>query len=597
MDLAATRRTNDIEDWLDAMEEKLLRWDPERLVSWDAESIEASEYLQAIDEVRRFTEDQETLQSNNVRLQENENLSRAHSILQMAMARLEDEFAHLLIQHRQPLELDHTSLWTVEEDVVEDYSNNSFNDESLEFKHQIDSARSSERFVIDLIEPNVIADLKSIADAMFMSNYDKECCQAYISIRKDVLDECLSVLHVEKLSIEEALTIDWDVFSTKIKKWNRAMKVYIRVYLASERSLCDQIFGDLSKSVSETCFLDASKGTMLQLLNFGEAISIAPPSSERIFRLLDMYECLAVLMPDVRDLFPEESGSDILSGCHGVLWRLGDSIRATLSEFKNAIKKETSTIPFAGGSVHHLTRYVMNYINVLTEYRETLDLLLGGQDAKEAAPLSEDSGELGSFSSISPLGHCLMSVTSVLETKLHGKSMMYTDASLQHFFMMNNICYMVKKVKESDLREMLGDDWIRAHNVKFRQHAMHYERISWNPILSFLKDDGIFSQGSSHPSKTVLKERFKCFNLAFEEIYKTQTSWQTYDGQLREDLRISISLRLLQAYRTFTGRYQGYLDGVRHREKYIKFCQDDLQDYLLDLFEGSAKSIHIPRRR
>lgn len=597
MDLAETRGKSDIEEWLDAIQEKFLRWDSETPMIWDSEPIEASEYLQAVDEVRTFTENLETLQLKNVGLQENESLCRAHSILQKAMARLEEEFVHLLVQHRQPLELDHTSFRSMEEDVVDDYSTSTFNDESIELRSQMDSGRSSERFVIDLIQPNAITDLKCIADAMFMSNYDRECCQAYISIRKDVLDECLSVLHVEKLSIEEALTMDWNVLNSKIKRWNRAMKIFIRVYLASERRLCDHIFGDLPGSVSGTCFVDTSKGSLLQLLNFGEAIAIGRPLPDRLFRLLDMHECLAGLIPDIKDLFPEESGSYILTECREVLWRLGESIRATFNEFKNAIQKDMSTTPFAGGGIHHLTRYVMNYMNVLPEYRETLDLLLEGHDGKEVVSLSEDDDGSDSFCSISPLGRGLISVTSVLEANLYGKSMLYIDASLQHFFMMNNIYYMVKKVKESDLRALLGHDWIRAHNVKFRQHALNYERISWKLILSFLKDEGVFSPGSSYPSKTVLKERFKGFNLAFEEIYKIQTAWLIPDEQLRDDLRISISLRVLQAYRTFTGRYQVHLDSVRHREKYVKFCQDDLQNYLLDLFEGSAKSIHTPWRR
>uniref|UniRef100_A0A1D1Z182 Exocyst subunit Exo70 family protein n=1 Tax=Anthurium amnicola TaxID=1678845 RepID=A0A1D1Z182_9ARAE len=597
INLAETRGSNDIEAWLDSMQHKVLSWDPFVSMIWDSESVEVCEYLHVVDEVRRFTRNVETLQLKNVDLQKYEPLQHAHSILQMAMARLEEEFIQCLVQHQQPLELDHTSFRSMEEDIMDDYSNSSFDDESVEAKPQRSSSKSSEEFVIDLIQPNAVADLKRIADVMFMCNYEKECCHAYVSARKIALDECLSVLHVEKLSIEEILRMGSSLLSTKVKRWSRAMKVFFRVYLASERHLCDHIFGDFAGSVSKTCFIEASKGSVFHLLNFGEAVAIGPPLPEKLFYVLDMYEGLTDLLPDIEDLFPEISGSCILTDCHEVLRRLGQSIKGSFNEFKKAIRDKTSTIPFAGGGTHHLTKYVMNYIKLVADYRVTLNLLLEHHDEREAVTFSEEICELGSSFSLSPLGHNLVSIASVLETNLGCRSMLYGDASLQHFFMMNNIFYMVKKVKESDLRALLGDDWLRAHNGKFRQHALNYERASWNPALSFLKDEGICSPGSSYPSKTVLKERFKTFNLAFEEIYKTQTAWLIPDEQLREDLRISISLKVLQAYRTFTGRYLVHLDSVRNRGKYVKFCPDDLQNYILDLFEGSAKSLHFSWRR
>ncbi|KAG0489020.1 hypothetical protein HPP92_007831 [Vanilla planifolia] len=130
--------------------------------------------------------------------------------------------------------------------------------------------------------------------------------------------------------------------------------------------------------------------------------------------------------------------------------------------------------------------------------------------------------------------------------------------------MMNNICYMVQKVKDSNLGAVLGDNWIRAHRRKFRQLAMSYERASWQPVLAFLKDEGIHSRGSTTPSMTVLKERFKNFNLAFEEVYRTQTAWLVHNRELRDDLRISISVMVLQAYRPFMGR--GFLVGSVRRD-------------------------------
>ncbi|XP_008779074.2 exocyst complex component EXO70E2 isoform X2 [Phoenix dactylifera] len=563
---------------------------------WDRDPEEASKYLKAVHEVQLLTENLGGLHLDIEDREHDVLLSRAYSILQMAMARLEEEFIHLLIQYQQPVEPDRMSFRSSEEDSVDDYSFSSFDEEQVEGRIHGDSSRGSEEFVIDLVHSCAIFDLKRIAEMMFLANYDKECCQAYISLRKDALDECLSVLRMEKLSIEDVLKMDWTTLNCKIKRWNRMIKVFIRVYLVSERRLSDLIFGDLSQSVRDSCFVETSKSSILQLLNFGEAVAIGSMQPEKLFRILDMYESLADLIMDIEALFPEEYGACILLDCHEVLLRLGEYLKGTLNELKNAIRTNTSNIPLVGGGIHPLTKYVMNYIRVLVDYNEILNTLLEDQDRKNQCSPSEDGGRSSCLNS-SPMSDYLKDATSILESSLETKSMLYKEDSLQYFFKMNNVCYMVCKVRDSELRIFLGDDWIREHKRKFRQHAMSYERASWNHVLSFLKDEGIWNPGSSTPSKTTLKERFQNFNLAFEEVYRVQTAWIIPDVQLREDLRISISLKVLQAYRTFMGRYSSYLDGVRQRDKYIKYYPDDLESCLLDLFEGSPKVLHYPRRR
>nr|GEU88104.1 exocyst complex component EXO70B1 [Tanacetum cinerariifolium] len=43
---------------------------------------------------------------------------------------------------------------------------------------------------------------------MIRVRYEKECCQVYSNVRRNVLDECLVILGVEKLSIEEVVCFD-----------------------------------------------------------------------------------------------------------------------------------------------------------------------------------------------------------------------------------------------------------------------------------------------------------------------------------------------------------------------------------------------------
>lgn len=584
-----------IEEHLSVVEEKIMSWETDESMIWDSGPDEAFEYLSAVDEARKLIQGLENRCLNGEG--EKELLRRAHDVLQLAMQRLEEEFKYLLVQHRQPFEPEHMSFRSSEDDGVDVGSMVSFGDESFEESARRDSvSRTSEECIIDLVHPDVIHDLKCIANSMFMSNYDHECRQAYVIVRKDALDECLFDLEIEKFSIEDVLKMEWGTLNSKIKRWVRAMKVFVRRYLASEKWLCDQIFSELGLA-NFVCFVEAAKASMLQLLNFAEAISIGPHQPEKLVRFLDMYEVLADLLLDIDALFPDEAGSSVKVEYHEVLKRLADSVRATLVEFKNAVATNTSTNPFAGGGIHHLTRYVMNYLRLLVDYKDTLNLLLKNDGSvpvllsPDSSPSTEDESTSNDFSGgVSAMTLHLQSLTSILEANLHEKSKLYRDASLQHFFLMNNIHYMAQKVKNSELRVIFGDKWIRKHNWKFQQHAMDYERATWSAVLSFLKDES--NSSNSSISRTLLKERLRSFYVAFEEVYRMQTAWLIPDVQLREDLRISTSLKVIQAYRTFVGRQMYHIG-----EKHIRYSADEMQDYLLDLFEGSQKSLHNPHRR
>ncbi|XAR51663.1 hypothetical protein NMG60_11006353 [Bertholletia excelsa] len=596
------RGLTEVEERLNTVQDKVMTWEVGRSMVWDSGSEEGYEYLKAVDETRKLIESLENkcLSRDS---EETELLRRAHDVLQTAMARLEEEFVHMLVQNRQPFEPEQMSFRSSEDDLGDEGSIVSAGDEHESFDEtpRRDSiSRGSEEFIIDLVNPSVIPDLKSIASLMFDSNYDRECMQAFVGVRKDALDDFLFILDVEKLSIEDVLKMEWDILNSKIRRWIRAMKIFVRVYLASEKYLSDQIFGELD-SVSSTCFAEASKASMLQLLNFGEAIAIGPRKPEKLLRILQMYEVLADISPDIDNLYTGELGSYVRTECQGVLKQLGYCVKATFLDFENAVASNISANPFAGGGIHHLTRYVMNYIRTLTDYSGTLDLLLKDADKEDYAVLSSpdqsqvsvegDNGG-GNSSSVSPMALHFRSLTSILECNLDDKSKLYRDDALRHLFLMNNIHYMAHKVKGSELQSILGDEWIRKHNGKFQQHAMNYERATWSSILSLLKDEGIQNPGSSSVSKSLLKERLQSFYLSFEEVYKSQTAWSIPDSQLREDLRISTSLKVIQAYRTFTGRHAVHLS-----DKSIKYNADDLENYILDLFEGSPKSLHSSHRK
>ncbi|CAN6248303.1 unnamed protein product [Urochloa humidicola] len=594
----------------DAAEQLIHLWDttPEALV-FEAPEDDAAHYLAAVDAAV------DHLSSPNPAVS-----GRAGVAVQLAMARLEDELRHLMLRHAVPLDASglYCSLRRLSLGSMDDL------DTSSEFEPATphsqdggggagpDTARSAsitgnnpfDDQVFDLVRPEAVDELRAIADRMVRAGYGSELAQVYCAIRRDLLDECLNVLGVERLSIDEVQRVEWKHLNDKMKKWVHGVKTVVRSLLTGERRLCDQVLA-ASDELRDECFVESTKGCIMQIRNFGDAVAVCTRSPEKLSRILDMYEALAEVIPELKELFFGSYGDDVIHDLEGVLERLGDAVKGTLLEFGKVLQQESSRRPMMAGEIHPMTRYVMNYLRLLVVYSDTLDTLLddsGTGDVEHNALHNDTDEDQEYLKSLTPLGRRMVKLISYLEANLEEKSKLYEDAALQCIFSMNNTLYIVQKVKDSELGRILGDHWIRRRRGKIRQNSKSYLRVSWTRVLSCLRDDGHGSSGSgsfgsSGSSSSRIKEKFKNFNLAFDEIYRSQTLWKVPDPQLREELKISISENVIPAYRAFTGRYGSLVDSGRNSGKYIKYTPEDLENHLSDLFEGSLGSANHSRRR
>ncbi|KAL8232463.1 hypothetical protein R6Q57_002241 [Mikania cordata] len=601
----------------------VLRWDS--TVSEDARARmifqsdrqEIDDYLQAVDEIQHFME-LITVSDDDQKSQ------KVNSAIQIAMARLEDEFRNILISHSAPIETESLteSISPIHLSSRASRSLSEFNDsddylgrgedDSVhtignlvrgESSTTITSYRSTSSIrEMDLIPSDSVYDLRCIAERMITAGYIRECVQVYGSVRKSAVDSSFKKLGVEKLSIGDIQRLQWEVLNAKIGKWIRAAKVCVRVLFASEKRLCNLIFEDLGTDADDACFMETVKAPVIQLFNFAEAISISKRSPEKLFKILDLHDALLDLLPDIDAVFESKSSESIRVQATEIVSRLAEAARGMLSEFENAVLREPSKVPVPGGTIHPLTRYVMNYISLISDYKQTLgELIVSGPTT--GSRYSDDSTtpdmDVADHEGRSPLALHLIWIIIVLQFNLEGKSKHYKDNSLAYVFIMNNIHYIVQKIKGSpELREMIGDGYLKKLTGKYRQAATKYQRATWVGVLYCLRDEGLHMTGSfsSGVSKTALRERFKSFNAMFEEVHKMQALWLIPDTQLREELQISISERLIPAYRSFLGRFRTHIEHGRHPENYIKYSVEDLEMAVLDFFEGNAVNQHSRRR-
>ncbi|GLT26793.1 hypothetical protein SLA2020_018350 [Shorea laevis] len=547
-----------------------------------ADSADASAFLDAVDELIAVIKEWSPMaRSKSV----GACLVRADDLVQQAMFRLEDEFRSLMQQGADSFELNGNTELTRNLSFDSDYDNEENDDGILQNStDQIPVAQPVTDYdiIIDALPSGTINDLHEIAKRMVAAGFGKECSHVYSTCRREFLDESLSRLGLQKLSIEEVQKMPWQDLEEEIERWIKAANVAIRIFFPSERRICDRVFFGFS-SAADLSFMEVCRGSAIQLLNFADAIAIGSRSPERLFRVLDVFETLRDLMPEFDSIFSDQYCSFLRYEAVIIWKRLGEAIRGIFMELENLIRRDPAKAAVPGGGLHPITRYVMNYLRAACRSRQTLEQVFDENGALVPPTKLEERG-----SSSSSLSVQMAWIMELLESNLEMKSKIYRDSALCCIFMMNNGRYIVQKVKDSELGSLLGDDWIRKHNAKVRQYHTNYQRSSWNKVLGVLKPDN--SSMAANVAAKTMKEKLKLFNLYFEEICKTQSTWVIFDEQLREELRISVSKLLSPAYRNFIGRFQSIPDIGRNPERHIKYSPEDLEARINMLFEGRSGS-------
>uniref|UniRef100_A0A5B6ZVX3 Exocyst subunit Exo70 family protein n=1 Tax=Davidia involucrata TaxID=16924 RepID=A0A5B6ZVX3_DAVIN len=554
-------------------EAKILRGPHEDLESY----IEAVDQLRSI--VRFFSSKQSLKSSIGV-------LNHAHNLLAKAILKLEEEFRQLLTSYSKP----------VEPDRLFDCLPNSLRPSSgspgqgdasgkrpSSTKHSENQHKSLEHVVYTppaLIPPRILPLLHDLAHQLVLAGHQQQLFTIYRETRILVLEQSLRKLGVEKLSKDDVQKMQWEILETKIGNWIHFMRIAVKLLFAGEKKVCDQIFEGVD-SLREQCFADVTANCVAVLLSFGEAIAKSKRSPEKLFVLLDMYEIMRELQPEIEINFEGKYCAEMRESALVLTKRLAQTAQETFGDFEEAVEKDATKTAVLDGTVHPLTSYVINYVKFLFDYQSTLKQLFQEFDEGDA------DAQLASLTT---------RIMQALQTNLDGKSKQYKDSALTQLFLMNNIHYIVRSVRRSEAKDLLGDDWVQIHRRIVQQHANQYKRISWSKILQCLTVQGASSGGSgpidgssnSGVSRTTVKDRFKTFNIQFEELHQRQSQWTVPDSELRESLRLAVAEILLPAYRSFLKRCGPLLQNSKNPQKYMRFSPGDLERMLAEFFEGKT---------
>ncbi|XP_022751844.1 exocyst complex component EXO70B1-like [Durio zibethinus] len=569
-----------IDKYLDLVEEKIFNHEsPDTKVKACQLAEDDVSFLKSVDQISKLYKNLSAV----FKLDSDQGplINRIGRIQQRAMSYLEDEFRSLMEESR-----------IVEPDQKQEVA------DQCHVPDQDQSVESNEESNFPGYSQEVLANLNKIAKEMISGGHESECCEVYMITRRNVIEETLNKLGYEKISIDEVQKMQWEVLEREIPQWIKAVKQCANVYFSGERKLAETIFSDYP-SLSDSLFSNLTRGVFIQLLNFAEAVAISKRSTEKLFKFLDMYETLRDNLSGIDSMFPEECAKELRAETTTARCRIGETAICIFCDLENSIKSDTGKIPVPGGAVHPLTRYTMNYLKyACDEYTETLEQVFKEHSKIERADSTSRpqnyEGNSENYNNDeenhSPFSCQLMRIMDLLDSIMEAKSKLYKDVSLRCIFMMNNGRYMLQKIKGSaEIHKVMGDTWRRKRSSYLRNYHKNYQRETWTKLLGCLSNEGLSVNGKV--VKPVLKEKFKSFNAMFDEIHKTQSLWVVNDKQLQSELRVSISSVVIPAYRSFLGRFSGYLDPGRQTEKYIKFQPEDIEAYIDELFDGNPSSL------
>ncbi|CAI9091397.1 OLC1v1026421C1 [Oldenlandia corymbosa var. corymbosa] len=524
-------------------------------------------------------------------------ITHANNLLKTAISKLEEEFKQLLASYSKPIEPDRlfeglpSAMRPSSDAAGADGDGNGKNPSANGHHHDHHhiNAENATYTLPTLIPPRILPLLHDLAVQMVQAGNQQQLFKIYRDARSSVLEESLRKLGVEKLSKDDVQKMQWEVLEAKIGNWIHFMRIAVKLLFAGERKVCDQMFEGFD-SLKDQCFAEVTAGSVAVLLSFGDAIAKSKRSPEKLFVLLDMYEIMRELHSEIESLFRGKPCNEIRESALGLTKRLARTAQDTFSDFEEAVEKDATKTAVADGTVHPLTSYVINYVKFLFDYQSTLKQLF-----------QEVENEDGSNTELAAV---TMRIMQALQNNLDGKSKQYKDPALSNLFLMNNIHYMVRSVRRSEAKDLLGDDWVQRHRRTVQQHANQYKRIAWSKILQCLSIQGLTSSGgssvsadggnSSGVSRAIVKDRLKSFNIQFEELHQRQTQWTVPDTELRDSLKLAVAEVLLPAYRSFLKRFGPLVETGKNPQKYIRYKPEDLDHMLNEFFEG--KTLNEPKR-
>ena len=191
--------------------------------------------------------------------------------------------------------------------------------------------------------------------------------------------------------------------------------------------------------------------------------------------------------------------------------------------------------------------------------------------------------------------YCIDTIDTLLSNLENRSRTLLKGRSLQGVFMANNVAIVERAIRSSDLASLIGassqpklDGWkkkaTQAYLDAWKEPSaqlldVQYTAKARPPSTGAGVDSGALIKALSSKDKDGIKEKFKNFNLSFDECVAKHKSFKM-EAEVRKQLAREVQVSIEPLYSRFWARYHEVDKG---KGKYVKYDQAQLSSILAGL--------------
>lgn len=420
---------------------------------------------------------------------------------------------------------------------------------------------------------SVVEELKLILTRLKANNRINNCISIYVEFRSLNVGQSLQTLGLDYLETSIDDLSNMQSIEDHINRWGKHLELAVKDLYEPEYKLCNEIFETIETDVRIKCFTRiVSQSGFLSLLQFGIKVAQTKKDPIKLLNLLDIFLVLDNLRTDMNKLFGGKACTEIQATTRDLVKQVVNGVCEFFSELPIQVELQRQSCPPADGDVPSLVSFVTDYCNKLlgNHYKPILNQVLIIHQSWNHEMYQEDL----------PQNQIYM-IIKELALNLDAWAKAYQDISKSYYFMMNNHCHF-SNLKGTKLGEMMGDDWLDAHNQYKEYYAALYLKESWGELLSLVNQKGQLPfEGERAEYNDLLKKRLRKFSEAFEQTCKRQSKWVISDESLRE----RICLLLVQAIvPVYMKNFEALVEQDRSAAKYLKYTAESMGSMISSLF-------------
>lgn len=470
-------------------------------------------------------------------------------LLDAALDKLENEFRCLLTEHSVPLPMSSSS-----------------------------SLAEQACIAPSPLPVTVMQKLQVILGRLIANNRLDKCILIYVEVRSSNVRASLQALDLDYLEISVTEFNDVQSIEGYILQWGKHLEFAVKHLFEAEYKLCIDVFERMGLDVWMGCFAEiAAQAGILAFLQFGMTVTESRKDPNKLLKLLDIFASLNKLRLDFNRLFGGAACVEIQNLTRDLIRKVIDGAAEIFWELRGQVELQRQMPPPPDGGVPRLVSIIIEYCNKLLgdDYKPILTQVLVIHRSWKHEKFREKL-------LITEVVNIIKAIAANLETLMKA----YEDTILSNFFAMNNHWHLYKHLKGTKVGDLLGDIWLKEHELSKDYYATVFLKDSWGKLPGHLSREGLlFFSGGRATARDLVKKRLKAFNEVFDDMYKKQSNWVLWDKDLRERTCQFIVQAVVPVYRSYMQNYGPLVEQDASSSKYAKYTVQALEQMLMSLFQ------------